>query len=34
MTKYNYNHIIKILLEKKGWIRVPLYLSTGEINGK
>jgi len=30
MKKYNYNHIIKILLEKKGWIRVPLYVRKGD----
>jgi|TARA_R100001440_G_scaffold14551_1_gene24661 hypothetical protein len=24
--KYNYDHIISILLKKAGWIRVPLFL--------
>ena len=32
--EYNYDHIIKILLTKAGWIRVPLYLPRKEENGK
>jgi hypothetical protein len=34
MEKYNFDHIIKILLTKAGWIRVPLYLPRKEENGK
>lgn len=26
MQKYNYDHIIKLLLEKQGWIRVPYWI--------
>tara|TARA_Y100000289_G_C3799443_1_gene88167 strand:+ start:139 stop:339 length:201 start_codon:yes stop_codon:yes gene_type:complete len=28
--KYNYDHIISILLKKAGWIRVPLFLPRGQ----
>jgi len=25
---YHYGHIIKLLIEKHGWVKVPLYQST------
>jgi len=31
--EYKYDHIIRILLSKGGWIKVPLFLPRGQ-NGK
>ena len=30
MTKYKYDHIINILLQKHGWVRVPWFVSLDE----
>jgi hypothetical protein len=31
MNKYKYDHLIKILLHKHGWVRVPWFVSLNEI---
>ena len=31
MNKYKYDHLIKILLHKHGWVRVPWFVSLDEI---
>ena len=31
MNKYNYKHIIHLLLNKYGWVRVPWFISLQEM---
>jgi len=30
MKKYNYDHIVHLLLNKHGWVRVPWFVSLQE----